>query len=105
MRFDDKVAIVTAAAGAGIGRATARRLASEGARVTVCDSAERRTKELSENMAREWGVETLGMVCDVRDPGQVDNVVRRTVNAWGRVDILVNNAGLSKLSPRGQHGR
>lgn len=99
MRFQGKVAMVTGSAGAGIGQATARRLASEGARVVVSDMHERRTKEVAQDISRETGSATLGIVCDVRSRAQVENMVKQTLDEWGRIDILVNNAGINKTSP------
>jgi 3-oxoacyl-[acyl-carrier protein] reductase len=99
MRFEGKVAIVTAAAGAGIGQAAARRLASEGANVVVSDIHERRTKEVCDDITQKTGRETLGIICDVRHREQVDNMVRQALEKWGKVDILINNAGINRLSP------
>lgn len=98
-RFEGKVAIVTASAGAGIGQATARRFASEGANVVITDIHPRRTAEVAQKIAEETGKETLGIVCDVRNRDQVESMVKQTLDKWGKVDILVNNAGINKLSP------
>jgi len=91
--MDGKVAVVTAAAGTGIGFATAKLLQQEGALVVLSDRHERRTQEA----AQELGVP--GVVCDVTDQAQVDGLFRRTVEIHGRVDVLVNNAGLGGTSP------
>ena len=91
-RLDGKVAIVTGAA-RGIGAATAKRLAEEGARVTVADldaaGAEKTAAEISTG-----GKEAAGVPVDVADPAQVQNMVDRTLARFGRLDILVNNAGI-----------
>ena len=70
MRLQDQVAIITGAAGAGIGQTTARRFAQEGAHIVVSDTHPRRTDEAAQAIASEYGVKTLGIVCDVtaRDP-------------------------------------
>ncbi len=88
----DKVAVVTGAS-SGIGRATALGLAREGAKVVI---AARRAAELGavEAEARGFGVESLAVVTDVTDEGQVDALFARVVERFGRVDILVNNAGV-----------
>jgi 3-oxoacyl-[acyl-carrier protein] reductase len=80
--------VVTAAAGAGIGLATARRCMEEGARVFVSDAHERRLRDT----ATELGVPFA--VCDVTDDTQVRRLVEVAAEALGHVDVLVNNAGL-----------
>ena len=99
MRLKDQVAIITGAAGAGIGQATARRFAQEGARIVVSDTHPRRTEEAAQAIASEYGVKTLGVICDVQFRVQVEALVSQTVDTFGRVDILVNNAGRNILSP------
>lgn len=99
MRLQDQVAVITGAAGAGIGQATARRFAQEGAHIVVSDTHPRRTDEVAQAIAAEYGVNTLGVLCDVLSREQVENLVQQTVNRFGRVDILVNNAGRNMLSP------
>lgn len=99
MRVKDKVAIVTAAAGAGIGQAVARTLASEGANVVVTDAHPKRCVEVADDIRKTTGKETLGLQLDVTNHQQVDEVVKQTIAKFGRVDILVNNAGINKLSP------
>jgi len=97
--FSGKVAIVTAAAGVGIGQATARSLAKEGANVVVSDAHAKRTAQVANEIMNEYGVKTLGIQCDVRIPGQVESMVGQTLRELGRIDILVNNAGIDKPSP------
>ncbi len=99
LRFADKVAVVTAAAGAGIGQATARALAREGATVVVADQHPKRTLEVAEDIHRAFQFPTLGLVCDVLSRDQIGQMVRKTVGAFGRVDMLVNNAGFDVFKP------
>lgn len=99
MRFKDQVAIVTAAAGAGIGQATARALAAEGAAVIVSDQHARRTHEVARDIAATFGGRTLGIVCDVTDLRQIEHLVEETMYHFGRIDILVNNAGFDIFKP------
>lgn len=84
-----KTVLVTAAAGTGIGFATAKRCVEEGARVIISDRHERR---LAESAAQLDGV--LGIPCDVTDQGDVDRLFGQTVAAAGPIDVVVNNAGL-----------
>ena len=97
MKLKDRVAIVTASAGAGIGKATAWRLAKEGASVVISDTHEKRIKEVTESMQAE-GHRAIGVVCDVSRWEQVQAMVGRTLDAFGQIDILVNNAARELLS-------
>jgi 3-oxoacyl-[acyl-carrier protein] reductase len=99
MKLAGKVAIVTASAGAGIGGATARLLAHEGAHVVISDTHAGRTPKVAEEIAAAYGRKAIGVVCDVAQRQQVDNLVARTLETFGQIDILVNNAGRNMLSP------
>ncbi len=98
MRLKDKVAIVTAAAGAGIGQGTARALAREGAHVVITDAHEERSAGVAEAIGSEFGVKTLGLKCDVTDRGDVEKMVLAVGERFGRIDILINNAGTNRPS-------
>lgn len=89
MRFTDKVAIVTGAA-SGIGLATAKRLAAEGARVVIADLQEDKAKAAAEGI----GDAAIGVACDVSKEDQVKACVQATLDKFGRWDVVVNNAGL-----------
>ncbi len=93
LKFSHQVAIVTAAAGAGIGQATARALAREGATVVVSDQHSRRAAEVAEDIHNCYQVPTLAIACDVMKQQQIHEMVEKTVRAFGHIDILVNNAG------------
>lgn len=98
MRLEGRVAIVTAAAGVGIGQATVRALARGGARVVVSDAHQRRTMEVAEALKSE-GYTALGVPCDVTSREQVESMVNKTLGELGRIDILVNNAGINRPAP------
>jgi 3-oxoacyl-[acyl-carrier protein] reductase len=89
-----KVVLVTAAAGTGIGFATARRCVEEGASVVISDAHERRIGEAADQLAELTGDRPLAMVCDVTVEDQVTAMVDAAVERHGRVDVVVNNAGL-----------
>lgn len=90
-----KVVLVTAAAGTGIGNATARRCLEEGATVVLSDAHERRLGETADELADlAGGTPPTTFVCDVTVEEQVRAMVDGAVAAHGRVDVMVNNAGL-----------
>jgi len=94
-----KIAMVTAAAGAGMGQAVARRFSEEGAIVVVTDSHERRVKETAQSMSDDFGYEVLGLKLDVCSQEDIDTCISTTLEKHGRIDVLYNNAGFNKLSP------
>ncbi len=98
MRLKDKVVVITGAAGVGIGGACARRFAQEGAKIVMSDAHAKRTEEAAQKVASEFGVETLGVECDVRRRDQVENLMKSAHARFGRIDALVNNAGINVLS-------
>ena len=88
-----KTVVVTAAAGTGIGFATAKRAVEEGATVLISDAHERRLGEAAE----ELGVPSIP--CDVTDEAAVQALIDGAVAELGRIDVLVNNAGLGGEAP------
>jgi 3-oxoacyl-[acyl-carrier protein] reductase len=98
MKLKERVALLTGAAGAGIGQATARVMASEGATLVVTDANAQRAKSVAEGFARQFGIEAIGLGCDVTQRPQVDDTVGEAVSRFGRIDILINNAGTNRPS-------
>ena len=92
-----KTALVTGAS-AGIGEATARALAAQGAKVAVAARRLDRLDALTERITNGGG-DALPLECDVADAGQVSRVVQAVQEKWGRVDILVSSAGVPVLGP------
>lgn len=90
----DKTVLVTAAAGGGIGFATAKRCVEEGARVFVSDTHEKRLAEAARTLSELGGVEVSSLRCDVTVEAEVSALVERAVTKLGHIDVLVNNAGL-----------
>ena len=90
MRLKDKVAIITGGAN-GIGRATARRFADEGAQVVIADLR----REQLDAAVEDTGA-ALGVIVDVTQRASVDALVAGVKARFGRIDILVNNAGITK---------
>jgi meso-butanediol dehydrogenase/(S,S)-butanediol dehydrogenase/diacetyl reductase len=95
--LEGRVALITAG-GAGIGAATARRLAREGAHVVVADLSGRRAEAVAAEIAgsrlrAEW------LKMDAADPAGVQAAVGRALEVFGRLDVMVNNAGLAEVAP------
>jgi 3-oxoacyl-[acyl-carrier protein] reductase len=93
-RFAGRVAVVTGAA-QGIGAATARLLAAEGAGVAVVDLSEESAQKVVDEIVGKGG-SALAIGADVSDEAAVEAMTARVVEAYGRLDILVNNAGITR---------
>ncbi|WP_375401107.1 SDR family NAD(P)-dependent oxidoreductase [uncultured Amnibacterium sp.] len=91
MRFQDRTAVVTGG-GSGIGRASARRLAAEGASVVILDRDGDAAERTAESIALRSGRAT-GLQVDVAIDHEVEAAVAQIHDRYGRVDVLVNNAG------------
>ena len=87
-----RVGLVTGA-GRGMGRASAERIAADGARVVVNDLDETRAADVADRLVSE-GAEAIGVAADVSDAADVSRLVDTAREAFGDVDILVNNAGV-----------
>ncbi|MGQ9625670.1 MAG: SDR family oxidoreductase [Anaerolineae bacterium] len=87
-----KVALV-AASSRGLGKAVARSLAEEGAKVTICARGEETLLAAAAEIEKATGAEVLPIVADVTRPADIKRLVEETVRHFGRVNILVNNAG------------
>jgi len=92
--LEGKTAVVTAAAGTGIGFWTARRCAEEGAEVMISDFHERRLGEAADKIEQETGKRLHTQLCDVTQEDQVQALAKAGVAELGRIDVLINNAGL-----------
>jgi 3-oxoacyl-[acyl-carrier protein] reductase len=97
LELDGKVAVVTGSS-RGLGLASARALASEGCRVTICGRTEATLREAERDVAAAagGGGRVLAVRGDVSVPEGVREVIARTVEAFGGIDVLVNNVGLAR---------
>lgn len=89
-----KVVVITAAAGAGIGAATAQRCLDEGASVVISDQHAARLAAFHEELAGEYGDRVWSVPCDVTDDAAVQALVGSAADHFGRIDVMINNAGL-----------
>ena len=93
MLLKDKVAVITGGAGInGLGFATARQMAAQGARVVIMDLARAEPAAA----ATRLGADHLGLVGDVTDKAACEDAAAKVLKAFGRIDILVNNAGITQ---------
>ena len=91
----NRVAIITGGS-RGIGRAIAVALAESGANVVINYAGNQKAAEETEKLCCEKGAEVLLCRGDVSIKEDCDNIVKKTIDAFGRVDILVNNAGITR---------
>lgn len=96
MKLENKVAIVTGST-SGMGRATAKLFAKEGAKVVVTGRNEERAKAVVDDIKAAGG-EAMYLLGDAADITFCEDIVAKTVEAYGTVDILVNNAGMLCMS-------
>ena len=95
--IENKVVIITGAS-SGLGEATARKLAKNGAKLMLAARREDRLKNLVSEIQQNGGTAKY-QITDVSDRSQVEALAKATKDAYGRIDVLVNNAGLMPLSP------
>jgi len=96
MRFEGKVVVITGAA-QGIGRATAERFLSEGAKVVIADVNEERLKATASEIGSADTL--LCLATDVSRTDQVEALVAKAVERFGHIDVMVNNAGICPIVP------
>jgi meso-butanediol dehydrogenase/(S,S)-butanediol dehydrogenase/diacetyl reductase len=94
-RFEDRVALVSGAA-SGIGRATAIRLASEGASVLCVDLQPEALEETVKSCA-ETGSQVESSLCDVSDPAAIEALIQQGIDRFGKLDVLCNIAGILRM--------
>jgi NAD(P)-dependent dehydrogenase (short-subunit alcohol dehydrogenase family) len=93
MQLTGKVAFITGA-GSGIGKAAAKLLAREGAKIGALDHTEDSLKNTIAEIKKDGG-EAIPLVADIADPAQVEMAVRQLIDKWQRIDIVFANAGIN----------
>lgn len=94
----NNVAIVTGASG-GLGVQMAKALANQGANIAVLARRQEKIDAVAAEIAREFGVETLAVKCDITDTENVEAAVDAVIEKFGRIDIVINNAGTGAVAP------
>ena len=94
-RLDNKIAIITGAS-KGIGKAIARALGEQGARVVVSSRKQEAVDEVADEFASE-GMQIMGIAAHMADQVQIKNLVDLTLKAYGGIDIVVNNAAINPV--------
>ena len=92
--LEGKSVLVTAAAGTGIGFATAKRCIEEGARVMISDIHERRLGEAAGRLEQETGTKPASIICNVTLEDDVQAMFAKATSEFGSLDVVMNNAGL-----------
>ncbi|WP_347554213.1 SDR family NAD(P)-dependent oxidoreductase [Robbsia sp. KACC 23696] len=93
MLLDNQVVVITGAASArGIGKATAKAMAAQGARIAILDL----NQQDAERAALDLGDGHYGMACDVTDQAACFTAANAVIDRYGRIDVLVNNAGITQ---------
>src|SRR5580704_347153 len=100
-RLNDRVAIITAG-GAGIGAATARRFASEGAAVVVADLSGTRAQAVTEEI-KSAGGRAVFIKMDAADPEAIQATIKLAIDSYGRLDVMFNNAGHGRSLADSRH--
>ena len=96
MMLKDKVALITGG-GSGIGKATVLRFSEEGAKIVINDVNVENANSVAEKVKAKGG-EVLVCIADVCKKSDVENMIKQTLDQFGRLDILVNNAGINRDS-------
>jgi 3-oxoacyl-[acyl-carrier protein] reductase len=96
-KLNGKTALVTGG-GRGIGRAIALALAGEGCNVAIISRTQEEIKQVAEEIEK-IGSRSLAVTADISKPAEIEQMVEKTLNTFGRLDILVNNAGVAIFKP------
>ena len=92
------VAVVTGCS-TGLGVQMARALANQGAKIVAVARRKELIDQVAKEIASEFGIEAVGIQCDITDTEKVNSCVDQIVKQFGRIDILINNAGTGAVAP------
>ncbi|MBD3676680.1 MAG: SDR family oxidoreductase [Planctomycetaceae bacterium] len=94
----DQVAIITGGS-KGLGAAMAEGLASAGAKVVLSSRHQDEVDEVATRIREDYGTEAIGIKADVTSPEEIQSLVDKTIETFGKIDILINNAGINIRGP------
>ena len=94
----DNVAIVTGCS-TGLGVQMAKALANQGCNVVALARRQNLVEEVANDLKKEFGVQAVGVTCDITSTEQVTESVKKVMDEFGRIDILINNAGTGAVAP------
>jgi 3-oxoacyl-[acyl-carrier protein] reductase len=97
MDIKNKIVLITGGS-RGIGKATAKSFAIEGARVIICSRNKTELDKTCNEIIKEGG-DCTGIECDIRNSADVKNLVQKTVDKFNQIDLLINNAGAGYYKP------
>ncbi|MDR2708446.1 MAG: 3-oxoacyl-[acyl-carrier-protein] reductase [Elusimicrobiota bacterium] len=95
MRLKEKLAVITGSA-QGIGKAIAELFAQNGANVVISDINQDNAQKTAAEIAQKFGVQTLAIASNVTKLADCENLIKTSIDKFGKIDILVNNAGITK---------
>ncbi len=93
-----QVAVVTGCS-TGLGVQMAKALANQGAKIVAIARRKEKIDEVAAEIAKEYGVETLAVQCDITDTDRVNAAIDEVLAKFGRIDIVINNAGTGAVAP------
>jgi len=96
-----KVAVVTGSS-TGLGVQMAKALANQGAKIVALARRQNLIDEVAAQITADYGVEAIGVACDITDTDKVEAAVKTIMDKFGRIDILINNAGTGAVAPAEQ---
>lgn len=92
------MAVVTGCS-TGLGVQMAKALASQGCNVVALARRQNLVEEVAESIKKDFGVDAMGVSCDITNTEQVNATVKKIMDKFGRIDILINNAGTGAVAP------
>lgn len=96
--FKGQVAVVTGCS-TGLGVQMAKALASQGCNIVALARRQNLVEEVAESIKKDFGVDAMGVSCDITNTEQVNATVKKIMDKFGRIDILINNAGTGAVAP------
>ena len=95
--FKNKVVLITGGS-RGLGLVLARQLAEEGARLAICARNSEELKRAETDLKNHQG-EVFDVVCDLRNPSEIEQMIKAVRERYGQIDVLINNAGVIQVGP------